>query len=76
MIAGLVLVHLGAPAEWPMPLDLTPAMAIAEELTYRDGRWWFECVSCGRATEWEEEPQHFDPAFSIQLCGGSPRCLP
>lgn len=72
---GLVLTHLGPPAEWPLPvLELT--VAIAEELTYRDGRWWFDCRCCGGPAEWPLEPEDFDPEGTALVCGGSPRCCP
>jgi len=41
-----------------------------------DGTLLFECLSCGRDTEWPAEVADFDINNSANLCGGSPRCCP
>jgi hypothetical protein len=41
-----------------------------------NGRFYFQCLSCGNTTEWEDAPGDFEFGHYANVCGGSPRCLP
>lgn len=53
-----------------------PIRELPEGLSYRYGKFWYECLSCGKDTEWEMEPEDFDITSNTNVCGGSERCLP
>jgi len=49
---------------------------LPDGLRDNDGVIEFECISCGRWTEWPAEILDFEPGASENRCGGSPRCIP
>lgn len=49
---------------------------LPDGLWAKDGVLMFECGSCGADSEWYGEPEDFEFGSYVNVCGGSPRCLP
>ncbi|HEX7822873.1 MAG TPA: hypothetical protein VF463_19930 [Sphingobium sp.] len=49
---------------------------LPDGLVMKEGRPHFDCVSCGKPTEWEGDVADFVDGMSEKRCGGSPRCIP
>jgi hypothetical protein len=49
---------------------------LPDGLSYRGGRFFYDCRSCEKETEWEGEPDEFEFGHPSNVCGGSPGCLP
>lgn len=58
----------------PIAPPAPPPVELPDGVWERDGRLFYTCLSCERATELHCDLEEFDPAQAY--CGGSPRCLP
>lgn len=55
-------------------LRIPPADELPDGVWERDGRLFYECLSCKNTIPLECDPDEFDP--EVAYCGSSPRCLP